>query len=325
MGIYTKTGDKGKTGLLDGTRVYKSDTRIEAYGTVDEVVSAIALARSFALKEEVSEILKRVERELFFLASELAIPEPRGTLKNTITEEHIAWLENKIDKIMTKTSLNNDFIVPGPYKSSASIHMARTIARRAERQAVRLDLEVPIRREILVYLNRLSDLLFALAKYQEEEETIKKAMEKIGTNLGMGSAPRKITLDIAKTIIKAAEEKAKEIAIPMVISVVDSGGHLVAFHRMDGALLASSEISINKAHTSVAFKSPTSDLDDLARPEGELYGVNTLNDGKYVTFGGGFPISSGNEIIGAIGVSGGTVQEDMTVAKAGLKIIAEGS
>lgn len=325
MGIYTKTGDQGKTKLLDGTRVQKSDTRIEAYGTVDEVVSTIALARSFVLKQEVSDILKKIEEELFLLSSELAIPKPNGTLKNKITQEHIKWLEKKIDEIMAKTNLNNDFIVPGPYKSSASIHMARTIARRAERQTVKLNLEAPIRREILVYLNRLSDLLFALAKYQEEEEAIKKAMEKIKANLGIDSDPHWITLDTAKAIIKAAEQKAMEIGKPMVISVVDTGGHLIALHRMDEAILASIEISINKASTSVAFKLPTSDLSNLARPDGELYGVNTLNDGKYVTFGGGFPIFNGNNVIGAIGVSGGTVKEDTTVAKAGLKIIAEGS
>jgi ATP:cob(I)alamin adenosyltransferase len=324
LGIYTKTGDFGKTGLLDGTRVYKSDIRIQAYGTADELVAAIALARSFNSREYISDILKKVEEELFLLASELAAPKP-DILKNKITQEHIDWLEKRIDEIMAKTSLKNDFIVPGPYNSSASIHLARTVARRAERQAVKLDLETPVRSEILVYLNRLSDLLFALAKYQEEEETVKQAMEKIKIDTGMGRGPHSMTLDAAKAVIQAAEQRAMEIGVPMVISVVDKGGHLIALHRMDGALLASVEISINKAYTSVAFRLPTSALDTLARPEGELFGVNTLNDGRYVTFGGGVPVFYGNDVIGAIGVSGGTVQEDEKVAKAGLKIITEGS
>lgn len=94
---------------------------------------------------------------------------------------------------------------------------------------------------------------------------------------------------------------------------------------MDGALLASIEISINKAHTSVAFRLPTSALDSLARPEGELFGINTLGGGRYVTFAGGIPVFYGNDIVGAIGVSGGTVQEDEKVAEAGLKILTEGS
>lgn len=228
--IYTKTGDEGKTALLDGTRVYKSDIRIQAYGTVDELVAAIALARSFNKKEDVADILKKVEGELFSVASELAAPKP-DVLRNKITRKHIDWLEKKIDQIMEKTSMKNGFIVPGPYKSSASIHLARTIARRAERQVVKLDLEKSVRREIMMYLNRLSDLLFALAKYQEEEETVKQAMEKIKTDSKMVGGPRRLTLEMAKAVIKAAEQKAIEIGVPTVISIVDEGGHLIALQR----------------------------------------------------------------------------------------------
>lgn len=325
LGIYTKTGDKGKTGLLDGTRVCKSDLRLEAYGTVDEVVSALALTRSFVLQKETEDILEKIERELFILSSELANLQGDIGLKNKISKDHINWLEKKIDEISAKTSLNKGFIVPGPYKSSAMLHITRTITRRAERQVVKLNLKKPIRKEVLVYLNRLSDLLFVLAKYEEEEEAVKKAMEKIKTKIKVSKGLRQITLETAKTMINAAKQKAKQIGVPMVVSIVDDGGHLIALEKMDGALLASIEISINKAYTSVAFKMPTSDLDTLARPDGELYGINTLNDGKYVTFGGGFPVFDGNDVIGAIGVSGGTVKEDTTVAKAGLKIVLERS
>jgi ATP:cob(I)alamin adenosyltransferase len=324
LGIYTKTGDSGKTGLLDGRRVHKSDKRIQAYGTIDELVAAIALARSFNFRKDLSDILKKIEEDLFLLAAELATDKP-DILKNRISQEHIEWLEKTIDQIMSKTSIKNDFIVPGPYKSSASIHLTRTIARRAERQVVKLDLDQPVRRGILVYLNRLSDLLFALGKCQEEEETVKKAMERIKIDSGMGRGVKTVNLSVAKDIIKAAEQKALEIGVPMVISVVDEGGHLIALHRMDGALLASIEISINKAYTSVAFKVPTSNLDTLVKPEGELFGINTQNSGKYVTFGGGIPILYGKDVIGAIGVSGGTVEEDETVAKAGLRNLTEGS
>ncbi|NLZ53673.1 MAG: cob(I)yrinic acid a,c-diamide adenosyltransferase [Thermoanaerobacteraceae bacterium] len=325
MGLYTKTGDSGKTGLLDGKRVYKSDTRIEAYGTVDELVAAIALARSFNFRKDISDILKKIEEDLFLLAAELAA-EKADMLKDKITQEHIEWLETKIDQIMSKSSLKNDFIVPGPYKSSASIHVARTIARRAERQAVKLDLEISVRKEVLIYLNRLSDLLFAISKFQEEEETIKQAMERVKTNFCQKAGSlQNITLDVALAIIKAAEAKAVEIGVPMVISIVDKGGYLIALHRMDGAIFASIEISINKAYTSAAFRMPTSALSTLAIPESELYGINTQSDGRYVTFGGGIPICCGNEVIGAIGVRGGTVREDETVANAGLKILTEGS
>ncbi len=325
MALYTKRGDFGETSLFDGKRLHKSDLRVEAYGTVDELVAAIALARSFNFGKDISDILRKVEEELFLLAAELATSNI-DKLKNKIGQEHINWLETKIDEIMAKTFLKNDFIVPGPYKSSASIHMARTIARRAERQVVKLDLETPMRKEVLIYLNRLSDLLFAMSKLQEEEETVKDAMERVKTNFTKKAGDlQNITLDVAKAMIKAAEAKAVEIGVPMVISVVDKGGYLVALHKMDGAIFASIEISINKAYTSAAFKMPTSALNPLANPQGELFGINTQSSGRYVTFGGGFPIFCGDEVIGAIGVSGGTVEEDEIVAKAGLKIITEGS
>jgi len=325
LAIYTKTGDSGQTSLFDGKRLYKSDVRVEAYGTVDELVAAIAMARSHNLSKEISDTLKKIEEELFLVAAELASSNI-DKLKNKISQEHISWLERKIDQLMSQSSIKNDFIVPGPYKSSASIHMARTIARRAERHVVRLNLETPIRREIIVYLNRLSDLLFAAAKLQEEEETVKQAMERVKASSGQrGREVQEITLDVARAIIKAAEEKAMEIGVPMVIAVVDNAGHLIALHRMDGALLASIEISINKAYTSAVLRLPTADLNKMANPGGDLFGINTQNSGRYVTFAGGIPIFCGNEVIGAIGVSGGTVNEDEIVAKAGLKIMTEGS
>lgn len=323
MSIYTKTGDQGKTGLLRGERVYKSDQRIEAYGTVDEVVSALALARSFITRKGTSDILSKIEKDLFILSTELASSEPQ-MLKDRISQEDIEELEEKIDEIMTKTSLNNGFILPGPYNSSASIHLARTIARRAEREVVKLRQTTPLRNEILVYLNRLSDLLFALAKYEEEEETIMTAMEKIKSTI-KADIYKTIDLKTAELIANAAKDKAKEIGIPMVISVVDSGGNLVVLYRMDDALLASIEISVNKAYTSVAFKRPTSELNIPARPGGELFGINTLRNGGYVVFGGGLPILNGEKVIGGIGVSGGTVEQDTAVAEAGIKIITEGS
>ena len=99
MGIYTKRGDSGETSLFDGKRLSKSDTRVEAYGTVDELVAAIALARSFNLGESISAILKKVEEELFLLAAELATGDI-DKLKNKISQEHITWLETRIDELM---------------------------------------------------------------------------------------------------------------------------------------------------------------------------------------------------------------------------------
>lgn len=130
-----------------------------------------------------------------------------------------------------------------------------------------------------------------------------------------------LNLELALKILKKAEEKAVEINKPMCIAVVDAGGNLLAFHRMDDALLVSIEIAINKAFTAVMLKMETSKLAELARPDGELFGINNAYNGRIVTFGGGIPIFKNGKLVGAIGVSGGTVDEDVVVAKAGISVI----
>lgn len=130
-----------------------------------------------------------------------------------------------------------------------------------------------------------------------------------------------ITLEDAKKMIAEAEEKAEEVGVPMCIAVTDAGANLLAFHRMETALLASITISQNKAYSSVAMKMPTDEIGEAAQPGEALYGIENTNNGRIITFGGGFPIESNEEIIGAIGVSGGSPEEDMTVAQAGLEPI----
>jgi len=128
-----------------------------------------------------------------------------------------------------------------------------------------------------------------------------------------------ITLDTAKTLIDAAERKAEEIDNPMVITVANDEGNLVAQHRMDDAWLASVSISRNKAYTAAALDTPTHELAEPTEPGNSLYGLQTTDDGRLVTFGGGYPLldEAGN-VVGAFGVSGGAVEQDMEVAEAGV-------
>ena len=126
-------------------------------------------------------------------------------------------------------------------------------------------------------------------------------------------------LDLALELIVAAKRKATEIGVPMVIAVVDAGGNLVALQRMDQALLVSIDIAVNKAYTAVAIKIPTHDLAKLSQPGQPLFGIHNADDGRIVIFGGGFPLKLNNEIIGGIGVSGGSVEEDMRCAEAALE------
>lgn len=127
----------------------------------------------------------------------------------------------------------------------------------------------------------------------------------------------KITLEIAKELIAAAEEKATEIDVPMCIAVMDDGANLVGFHRMDDALLASIDISQNKAYSSVSLKLDTQTIQEVSQPGESLYGLGNTNDGRIITFGGGFPLEDENgTVVGGIGVSGGSAEEDMDVAQA---------
>ena len=123
-----------------------------------------------------------------------------------------------------------------------------------------------------------------------------------------------VTLDVAKQLVAAAEEKAEEIDVPMCIAVMNEGGNLVAFQRMDDALLASISISQNKAYTAVSLKLDTETVWEVSQPGESLYGLGNTNEGRIITFGGGIPLESDGDVVGAVGVSGGSAEEDVTVA-----------
>ena len=127
-----------------------------------------------------------------------------------------------------------------------------------------------------------------------------------------------ITLETAKQLIDAAERKADEIGVPSVITVANPDGNMIAQHRMDDAWLASVNISRNKAYTSAALEMPTHELAEPSQPGNSLYGLQTTDDSRIVIFGGGFPLERDGEIVGTIASSGGQVDEDMTVARAGI-------
>jgi uncharacterized protein GlcG (DUF336 family) len=128
-----------------------------------------------------------------------------------------------------------------------------------------------------------------------------------------------IALETATDVIAAAEQKAEEIDNPMVVTVANSEGNLVAQHRMDGAWLASVSISRNKAYTAAALETPTHELAEPSEPGNSLYGLQTTDEGRIVIFGGGYPLERDGEIVGTIGVSGGAVSQDREVAEAGVE------
>ena len=134
----------------------------------------------------------------------------------------------------------------------------------------------------------------------------------------VAQAARAVTLSAGQAVLEAAQAKATEIGVPMNIAVVDEGGNLVAFARMDDAWLGSIDIAQNKAYTARAFDMPTKDLAPLAQPGAPLYGIEASNHGRLIVFAGGIPLVSGGRVLGAIGVSGGSVEQDQEVAEAGV-------
>lgn len=132
-----------------------------------------------------------------------------------------------------------------------------------------------------------------------------------------------MTLDLALRLIEAARGKAREIGVPMVIAVVDTGGNMIALQRMDDALLASINIASNKAYTAVAVKMPTHELAKVSQSGQPLFGIHTTDDCRIVIFGGGFPLKANGVIIGGIGVSGGSVEQDMDCALSAVRLLEQ--
>jgi cob(I)alamin adenosyltransferase len=165
--IYTKTGDKGFTGLIGGARVPKYHQRIEAYGTIDELNSYIGLIRDLINDQDISAQLLSIESKLFVAESELAT-DPDAPMDKTLpmlTKNDITALENAIDIMTDQLPPLHSFILPGGHPTSSHCHIARCVCRRAERITIHLSVDFPVNELVIMYLNRLSDYLFVLARY----------------------------------------------------------------------------------------------------------------------------------------------------------------
>ena len=166
MKIYTRTGDGGDTGLFDGTRVSKSDPRVAAYGEVDELNAWLGLVRASTTDEDLRGMLEQIQRDLFGLGARLADPARRiaeRVTKAAVTPEDVARLEGWIDRLESELPPLRRFILAGGSPAGAGLHVARTVCRRGERSIVALGRDA-VEPELVVYLNRLSDLLFVMAR-----------------------------------------------------------------------------------------------------------------------------------------------------------------
>ncbi len=169
MKIYTKTGDKGTTSLYDGVRVSKDSVRVESYGTVDELVSHLGLAKNFVNNDQLYQEITEIQNKLFTVGSNLATEDPEK-IKYKIVEEDIISLEAIIDKYMKLIGPPEGFIIPGAGKGSGFLHVARTVCRRCERRIISLQALTYVDPLLLKYVNRLSDVIYSMARFVEEKE-----------------------------------------------------------------------------------------------------------------------------------------------------------
>ncbi len=166
MKIYTRTGDRGETGLFDGTRVPKSDARVDAYGDVDELNAVLGMVRAAGVDAEIDGVIVRLQRDLFAVGARLADPNARiaeRVTKASVSSDEVTRLENWIDRFEEELPALRRFILPGGSSLGAALHFARTVCRRADRRIVGLG-AAAVDPVLITYMNRLSDLLFVLAR-----------------------------------------------------------------------------------------------------------------------------------------------------------------
>lgn len=176
MKLYTKTGDKGTTGLIGGTRVSKADARLEAYGTVDELNAQIGVLVSLGLADEHTGFLQNMQNLLFTVGSNLATDTSKTDYRHAsvMKDEYITAVEREIDRLDENLAPLEQFIIPGGSLKSAQCHVCRTVSRRAERRIIEMNALYPVDNKVVVYVNRLSDYFFALSRALLKVDNIKE-------------------------------------------------------------------------------------------------------------------------------------------------------
>lgn len=317
MKLYTGTGDEGYTLNYKGETISKDSPSINLVGTMDELTSVLGFAKSLCTEGELKDNIDFLQGQILVLNKELS-----GGMECSLKPKD---LEKMIDGYEELTGSFKGFIKPGETKLSAALDIARTVARRAERTAVEAGKQEFLDKQHLVYLNRLSDLLYAMARYEATFENIKNSVVEALKTADKGKVEiQEIDLDTAKKVAEKIEQKALNDGLNAVIAFCDKGGNLILLHRMQDAFIASIDIAINKAFTSAALKMTTKLVGELSQPGAGFYGVQNTNGGRIVIFGGGVPLKAGDAVIGGLGVSGGTAEQDADLAEYGAKVFEGG-
>ena len=345
MSIYTANGDKGTTNLVHTKNVSKSDDRIQLVGTIDELSSHLGLIKTMMSEVDDIRFIENIQRTLNAVCSGVADPFNR---EFRTEDDRTGQLEEEISRLEGLFHCpEEENILPGSSRLSAELDIARAVTRRAERDLAAVSVKFGADNGAKKYMNRLSDYLYVMARYMETTEQPVQKKEEITPFGGKEAEPvaavqtpmtdeaviqevlkrmgiqGRITLDGAKRLIDKIEQEAKRRGKNAVIAVCGPDGTPIAVHVMDGAFLVSFDVATKKAYTAVAVRMSTKELAVLAQPGGTFFGVDKMDNGKIVIFGGGVPLKVGDTIIGGLGISGGTGEEDHSLAEYGMSILNE--
>ena len=296
MNIYTKGGDKGTTSLVHTKNVSKSDDRIQLVGTIDELTSHLGLVKTMLKDEDTIQFLEKIQRTLITVMAGVADPYKRDYRIDDVKTE---YLEDEINRMEGLFQRPKEFILPGTCRMSAE------------------EVDKPTEKTS----DGGKDEVRTMPENQNQTGAVNEAViQEVLKRMGIQG---RITLASAKRLIEKIEQEAERRGKKAVIAVCGPDGNPIAVHVMDGAFLVSFDVATKKAYTSVAVKMSTKELSVLAQPGGTFYGVDKMDNGKIVIFGGGVPLKVGDTIIGGLGISGGTGEEDHSLAEYGLSVLNE--
>lgn len=317
MGIYTKKGDTGITDMLSGIRIDKGHPYIELLGSIDELTSHIGFVKVL-LDQEYKNDLQVIQKKLIKIMGVIS-----SEFKSEIDlKSDIKAFETKIDLYQTLYPKQREFIVPGSDEVSVRFDISRTKARYSERKLIQLKLKSPVYFEVIQYFNRLSDYLYAFARMMEfRKKVIDMISPNISTDSSLPARQLTMTLELAKDISQKIEDKAKSLGCQVVICITNSQGRPVLVHSMDQAFIISFDLAQKKAFTAASVKMPTHELGELTKAGADFENLEDMISEEIVTLGGGYPLIYKEEIIGAIGVSGSTVDNDRDLAKYGTTLL----
>ena len=292
---------------FDENIIFSVDTKTNLeksiFNNIEEAIILIKKLDKFIDNQDFSNILKELSKKFLLIKDR----------KNTSFETKN--IENCTLKYSNILSLSDEYKIPEENEEVLIAYLLYIIIKKIQRRFTLLSKSKEIKLELINYIDKSRDFFHVVYKFIQEKIMIKYVIELISEKLS--STENNLSLEKARKIIRAGEKKAKEMNLSAVFAVVNSEGNLIIEERMDNAILVSVEVAYKKAYTAAALKLNTQDLTALVQPGAMFYGLQS--DPKYIVFGGGMLLKVDGKIVGAVGVSGGSAQEDMEIAKACVK------